>query len=134
MSYWLLKTEPSTYSLDDLEREKKAVWDGVSNALALKHLKGMKKADLALVYHSGGEKSIVGTAEIVSNPYPDPKQHDPRFTVVEIRFKERLKRPVSLAAIKARKELADFALVRISRLSVMPVTAVQWKTLLAMSH
>ena len=134
MSYWLLKTEPSTYSIGDLEREKKAVWDGVSNPLALKHIRGMKKGDLAFVYHSGAEKSIVGIADISSDPYPDPKQKDPKLVVMEIKFAERLRQPVSLAAIKTRKEFADFALVRMSRLSVMPVSAAQWKSLLAMSR
>jgi predicted RNA-binding protein with PUA-like domain len=134
MSYWLLKTEPSTYSFDDLEREKKAVWDGVSNSLALKHIRDMKKGDSAFVYHSGEEKSIVGIAEIISDSYPDPKQKDPKLVVVEIKFTERVKQPVSLSTIKAREEFADFALVRMSRLSVMPVTAAQWKSLLAMSR
>jgi predicted RNA-binding protein with PUA-like domain len=134
MSLWLLKTEPSTYSLNDLEREKKAVWDGVSNSLALKHIRDMKKGDSAFVYHSGEEKSIVGVAEIVSDPYPDPKQKNPKLAVIEIKFTERLKGPVPLAAIKARKEFADFALVRMSRLSVMPVTSAQWKSILAMSR
>ena len=134
MSYWLLKTEPSTYSFDDLEREKKAVWDGVSNSLALKHIRDMKKGDSAFVYHSGEEKSIVGIAEIISDSYPDPKQKDPKLVVVEIKFTERVKQPVSLSTIKAREEFADFALVRMSRLSVMPVTAGQWKSLLAMSR
>ena len=134
MSYWLLKSDPETYSLNDLERDKKTVWDGVSNPLALKHIRSMKKGDLAFVYHSGEEKTIVGIAEILSDPYPDPKKKDQRLAVVEIKFKERLKQPVSLAAIKARKEFTDFALVRMSRLSVMPVAATQWKSLLAMSH
>ena len=133
MAHWLLKTEPSTYSFNDLEREKKAVWDGVSNSLALKHIRDMKKGDSAFVYHSGEEKSLVGIAEVVSDPYPDPKQNDPKLAVVEIAFSERLKQPVSLTAIKARREFADFALVRMSRLSVMPVTAGQWKSLFAMS-
>jgi predicted RNA-binding protein with PUA-like domain len=134
MAHWLLKTEPSTYSFDDLELEKKAVWDGVSNSLALKHIRDMKKGDSAFVYHSGEQKSIVGIAEIVSDPYPDPKQKDPKLAVMEIKFAERLKQPVTLAAIKARKEFGDFALVRMSRLSVMPVTPGQWKSLLAMSR
>jgi predicted RNA-binding protein with PUA-like domain len=134
MAYWLLKTEPSTYSLDDLQREKKAVWDGVSNSLALKHIRDMKKGDSAFIYHSGEQKAIVGIAEIVSDPHPDPKQNDPKLVVMELRFAERLKQPVTLAAIKARREFGDFALVRMSRLSVMPVTAAQWKMLLAMSQ
>ena len=134
MSYWLLKSDPETYSFHDLKVDKKTVWDGVLNSLALKHIRNMKKGDLAFVYHSGDEKSIVGIAEIVSDPYPDPKQKDDRLAVMEISYKETLKSPVTLASVKADKRFSDFALVRMSRLSVMPVTAKQWKTLLAMSH
>lgn len=134
MPYWLLKTEPSTYSYEDLLRDKKATWDGVANPAALKNIRGMQKGDLAFIYHTGDEKSIVGIAGIVSAPYPDPKANDPRLVVVDIKPKEKLKTPVPLATVKARKEFADFALVRVGRLSVMPVTARQWKSLLAMSH
>ena len=134
MSYWLLKSDPDTYSFNDLERDKKTVWDGVANPLALKHLRDMKKGDVAFVYHSGDEKSIVGIANVISGSYPDPKQKDPRYVVVELSFKEWVKNPVTLAAIKGRKEFADFALVRMSRLSVMPVSASQWRELLLMSQ
>jgi len=133
MSYWLLKTEPSTYSYADLERDKKTTWDGVTNNLALKHIRSMKKGDLAFIYHTGDEKSIVGIAEIASDAYPDPKAKDEKIVVVDLKGKESLAFPVSLAAVKARKEFADFALVRIGRLSVMPASASQWKLLLAMS-
>jgi predicted RNA-binding protein with PUA-like domain len=134
MSYWLLKSDPETYSFHDLKADKKTVWDGVSNSLALKHIRNMKKGDQAFVYHSGDEKSIVGIAEIVSDPYPDPKQKDEKLAVMEIKFKESLQSPVTLAAVKADKRFSDFALVRMSRLSVMPVSAEQWKTLLSMSR
>jgi predicted RNA-binding protein with PUA-like domain len=134
MPYWLLKSDPETYSFDDLQRDEKTVWDGVANNLALKHIRNMKKGDKAFIYHSGAEKSIVGIAEIVSNAYPDPKQTDSRLAVVKIEFRERLKNPVPLAAIKADKDFSDFALVRMSRLSVMPVSREQWNTLLAMSR
>jgi predicted RNA-binding protein with PUA-like domain len=131
MSYWLLKTEPATYSYADLERDKKAVWDGVSNPLALKNIRAMAKGDLAFVYHTGEEKAIVGIAEITSAPYPDPKQNNEQLVVIELKPKERLKSPVTLAAVKARKEFAQWE--RVPRLSVMPVSAEQWKRLLAMS-
>ena len=133
MSYWLLKTEPSVYSYANLERDKKTTWDGVTNNLALKHIRSMKKGDLGFIYHTGDEKSIVGIAEIASNAYPDLKAKDEKIVVVDLKPKESLAFPVSLAAVKARKEFADFALVRIGRLSVMPVTPAQWKLLLAMS-
>ncbi len=127
---WLLKTEPSTYSFADLERDGKAVWDGVSSNAALKNIRTMKKGDLALVYHSGDEKAIIGLAEITSNAYPDPKQNDPKLVVFDLKPKKRLPQPVPLAAIKKQKSLADFDLVRIPRLSVMPVTEKQWEMLL----
>ncbi len=133
MAYWLLKTEPSTYSYWDLEKEKKATWDGVSNNLALKHIREMKKGDLAFIYHSGEEKAIVGIAEITSMPYADPKQDQEKLVVVDLKPKERLKHAVSLATVKARSEFAQFELVRMSRLSVMPVSAPHWKMLLSMS-
>ena len=134
MSHWLLKSDPGTYSFDDLQRDKKTVWDGVSNNLALKHIRNMKKGDTAFVYHSGPEKSVVGIADIVSNPFPDPKQKDPRLAVVEIKFRERLKNPVTLSAIKGDKRFMNFVLVRMSRLSVMPVSGEQWNMLLGMSR
>ncbi len=134
MAYWLLKTEPGAYSYADLERDKKTVWNGVKNNLALKHIRTMSKGDLAFIYHTGEEKSIVGIAEIISTPYPDPKATEPRLVVVDLKPMEKLRKPVPLAEIKANNVFADFALVRIGRLSVMPVSATQWKALLAMSH
>ena len=129
-SYWIVKTEPSTYSYDDLSRQKTAVWDGVKNNLALKHLRQMKPGDQVLVYHTGDEKAVVGVAEVVSEPYPDPKQKDPKLTVVDLRAGGRLPRPVPLAEIKKDRAFADIALVRIGRLSVSPVSAEQAKRLM----
>jgi predicted RNA-binding protein with PUA-like domain len=129
MAYWLLKTDPDTYSFDDLEREKKTVWDGVSNNLALKYLREMKKGDLALIYHTGDEKCVVGIAEIASDPYPDPKQGDTKLVGVDIKPSKRLPRSVALAEIKASKAFQDFLLVKMGRLSVMPVSQQQWEHL-----
>jgi len=128
--YWIVKTEPSTYSYDDLASQKTAVWDGVKNNLALKHLREMKPGDQVLVYHTGDEKAVVGIAEVVSLPYADPKQKDPKLTVVDLRADGRLPRAVSLAEIKKDRAFADLALVRIGRLSVMPASAEQFKRLL----
>jgi predicted RNA-binding protein with PUA-like domain len=125
-NYWLLKTEPSAYSFADLECDGKTVWDGVTNALALKHLRAMKKGDLAFIYHTGDERQIVGIAEVASQPYPDPKQKDPKLVVVDLKPRKRVQRPVTLAEIKARKEFADWELVRMGRLSVMPVSPEGW--------
>jgi len=130
---WLLKTEPSTYSFADLERDGKAVWDGVSSNAALKNIRAMKKGDRALVYHSGDEKAVVGIAEITSSPYPDPKQNDPKLVVFDLKPKKRLPRAIALAEIKKQKSLANFDLVRIPRLSVMPVMEKQWEILMKMS-
>jgi len=132
-SFWLLKTEPSTYSFDDLTTARRAVWDGVGNATALSHLRKMRPGDQALIYHTGTEKAIIGVARIASAPYPDPKAGDPRLVVVELEAGKRLPAPVTLAAIKADPRFADFALVRIGRLSVMPVTAEQWQAILALA-
>jgi predicted RNA-binding protein with PUA-like domain len=129
---WLLKTEPSTYSFADLERDGSAVWDGVSNALALKHLRSMKRGDLAFVYHTGDEKQIVGIAGVTRDPYPDPKGKNPRLMVVDVEPRERLPQPVTLAEVKGGAEFRDFELVRIGRLSVMPVSQSRWRKLLQM--
>ena len=134
MAFWLMKTEPSDFSYGDLEKRKRAVWDGVKNNTALMHIRAMRKGDRALIYHSGGEKSLVGLADIVSDPYPDPKVGDAKIVAVDIAPAGRLSRPVPLGAIKKEKEFASFELVRISRLSVMPVPPTLWKKLLAMAN
>jgi predicted RNA-binding protein with PUA-like domain len=120
---WILKTEPSTYSWSDLVRDGTTVWDGVTNAAALIHLRTMKTGDEALIYHSGQEKAIIGIARITRGGHADPKLDDPKRAVVDLAPVRALKSPVTLATIKARKELATLALVRISRLSCVPVSA-----------
>jgi predicted RNA-binding protein with PUA-like domain len=132
-NYWILKTDADTYPFDRLVSERRAVWDGVSNALALKHIRSMAKGDHAFIYHSGDEKALVGLARIVSDPYPDPKSDDPRLAVVDVEAGDRLARPVTLATIKADPAFAELGLVRMSRLSVVPVPADQWKRLLALT-
>lgn len=126
MAYWLCKQEPSTYNIDELEKEKKTSWDGVHNNLALKHIRQMKKGDLAFFYHTGDEKQIVGIIEITSAPYPNPKEKDPRFVAIDVKFKKRLQRPILLDEIKNNKAFKDWELLRISRLSVMPVSSPIW--------
>lgn len=133
-NYWLVKQEPTSYSFETLEKEGKAVWDGVHNNLALKHINGMKKGDQAFFYHSGDEKQIVGILEVISNPYPNPKEKDKRFVVVDVKHKKRLKRPVTLAEIKKEKKFKDWELLRISRLSVMPVPKEIWDEILEKSQ
>ncbi|HWQ36236.1 MAG TPA: EVE domain-containing protein [Blastocatellia bacterium] len=126
---WLFKAEPGEYSYDDLEREKKTVWDGVSNNLALKHLREVRLGDQVLIYHSGEERAIVGLAEAISDAYPDPKENDEKLVVVNLKPKRRYATPLTLAEIKEIEECRDFDLVRLPRLSVMPVTTEQWQVL-----
>jgi len=127
MARWLLKTEPDSYNWDDLVRDKKTVWDGVANALALKHIRTMKKGDAALIYHTGDERAAVGVAEIVSDPYPDPSGEDDRLAVVDLKPVKKLPHPVTLSEIKADKSFAGWDLLRISRLSVVRVPDAMWK-------
>lgn len=129
MNRWLVKTEPSAYSFDQLVRERKTVWDGVRNALALRHIREMKRGDRVMVYHSGSERSAVGTARVSKGPYPDPGANDPKLVVVDLTVENRLPRPVTLAEIKADGRFRGFDLIRLPRLSVMPVTTAQWSAL-----
>lgn len=123
MALLLIKTEPGDYSWDDLVREKRTTWAGVRNAAALLHLRAARKGDRALIYHTGGEKRVVGLAEVVKGPYPDPEADPPdeRRVVIDLAPRKAANPPVTLASIKADRRFADFALVRQSRLSVMPV-------------
>ena len=132
MNYWLLKSEPGTYSFSDLVREGRACWDGISAPAALIHLRAMRRGDEALIYHSGDERAVVGIARAVSDPYPDPKLLNPKRVVIDLVPLRPLPEPIPLARIKADKRFADLGLVRISRLSVMPVPRAQWNALLAM--
>ena len=134
MAYWLVKTEPTVYSFSDLERDKVTIWDGVASNLALKHLREMRKGDEVLVYHSGEEKSVVGIAEVASDPYPDPKSRGKKFSVVDLKPKKRLDYPVSLEEMKKDGRFLSIDLIRIPRLSAMPVSATIWAAVLAFSH
>ena len=127
MAAWLLKTEPSDYSLDDLEREGATTWSGVSNAAALKNIRSMKPGERCFIYHTGNEKQIVGIASVASAPYPDPDSSDEKLVVVDISFDKRLKKPVTLAQIKDDPMFADWLLVRQGRLSVVPTSPEIWK-------
>lgn len=131
--HWILKTEPSEYGFADLVRDRRTRWEGVSNAVALKHLRSMLEGDDAFIYHTGNEKSLIGLARIASAPYADPSRRDPRLVVVDIEAGKPLPRQVSLAEIKADPAFHDLGLVRLSRLSVVPVEPGQWKRLLAMA-
>jgi predicted RNA-binding protein with PUA-like domain len=129
MSHWLLKSEPSTYSWSDLVKEGRTNWNGVRNFQAAKNLKTMKRGDRAFFYHSGEERAIVGIVEIVKEAYPDPSDATGRFVMVDVKALEPVPRPVTLAAMKAEKGLADLALLRQGRLSVVPVAAEEWRVI-----
>lgn len=124
---WLLKEEPSHYSYDDLARDGRTSWTGVRNPLAQKHLRGIRKGDGIFFYHTGSEKAVVGTARAAGDAYPDPADTAGKLYAVDVEPVRKLKSPVTLAAIKADKAFASFPLVRMSRLSVMPVTDAEWK-------
>src|SRR5688572_18496952 len=129
--HWVLKTEPSEYGFPDLVRDRRTRWEGVSNPVALKHLRSMLEGDGALIYHTGNEKALVGRARIASAPYPDPS--DPNLVVVDVEAGQPLPRAVPLAAIKADPSFAELGLVRVPRLSVVPLEPEQWNRLLAMA-
>jgi predicted RNA-binding protein with PUA-like domain len=130
---WLVKTEPSTYAWDDLVREGRTRWDGVANALALRHLAAMEVGDLVLVYHSGAEKAVVGLARVARAAYPDPAADDAKLVAVDLSAVKPVARRVTLAEIKAEPSLRELALVRMPRLSVMPIPSAAWKKLLALA-
>jgi predicted RNA-binding protein with PUA-like domain len=134
MNYWLMKTEPGTYSWDDLVRDKKTHWDGVRNYQARNNMKAMKVGDLALYYHSVNEKCVVGVAKIVKEFYQDPTTEDANWVVVEISPVEALKNRVTLAQVKAEERLSEMVLVKNSRLSVQPVKREEFDLILAMGQ
>jgi predicted RNA-binding protein with PUA-like domain len=123
---WLFKEEPTHYSFDALVRDKKTVWSGVKNPLAQKHLHSVRKGDRIFYYHTGDQKAVVGIAKALGDAYPDPKDKAGKLAVVDVGPVKKLARPVTLAEIKADPAFKSFALVRISRLSVMPVTDEEW--------
>ena len=137
MNYWLAKQEPSGprgYNVLQLQKDKKTMWDGVHNNLALKHIRNMKKDDLVFFYHTGDERQVVGIMSVISNPYPNPEEENKRFVVVDVKFKKLLKIPVTLDSIKKQKKFKDWELLRISRLSVMPVPKIIWDFIIKMSQ
>jgi predicted RNA-binding protein with PUA-like domain len=124
---WLFKEEPSHYGFDALLKDKHAVWSGVKNPVAQKHLRAVKRGDRIFYYHTGNEKSVVGIALALGDAYPDPEDTTGKSAVVDVGPVRKLERPVTLAEIKADARFKTFPLVRISRLSVMPVSDVEWK-------
>jgi len=137
VNYWLAKQEPSGprgYNFETLKKDKTTIWDGVHNNLALKHMREIKKGDLVLFYHTGDERQIVGIMEVISDPYPNPKEDNKRFIVFDVKYKKSLKRPITLDEMKKQKKFQNWELIRISRLSVMPVPQQIWDTIIDISQ
>lgn len=133
MAYWLIKSEPFKYSWQQFEKDKKTFWDGVRNYAARNNLKAMKKGDKAFFYHSNEGVEIVGIAQVVKEAYQDPTTTETAWVAVDFSPVKALKRPVTLAQIKAEKRLENMALIRLSRLSVQPVTEKEWKIVMEMA-
>jgi predicted RNA-binding protein with PUA-like domain len=133
MATFLVKTEPSTYSFADLVRDRRTVWDGVSNPVAVRNLGTIRKGDTIVVYHTGAEKQAVGLAVAASGAYADPKLNDPKRLVFELEARKPLPQPVTLAQVKADAVLEDSDLARLPRLSVMPLSAAQFQRLLKLA-
>ena len=134
MNYWLLKSEPSTWSWEDQVKAGVDMWDGVRNYQARNNLMKMKKKDLCFFYHSVSEKLIIGIVEVVKEHYPDPTDKTRKFVVTDVRAKKKLKKPVSLEKIKSTPTLSNIALIKQSRLSVMPLTKKEWDTIIKISN
>ena len=133
MNYWLIKSEPSVYSWDDLVKEKQTIWSGVRNYAARLHLRAMKKNDEVFFYHSNEDVAIVGIAKVAKEAYADPTSETDAWVAVDVKPVRKLKTSVSLSMVKTNKKLSGMALVRISRLSVQPVTAEEWSQVLTMA-
>lgn len=134
MAIWLFKTEPSNYSFADLERDGATMWDGVGNNQALQNLRLTQPGDTALIYHTGDEKAVVGSAEVSRGFYVNPELGDEKLAVCDVKAKRKLAKPVTLAQIKAHPDLADWALVKNSRLSVVAVSEAQWEIVQTLSE
>ena len=134
INYWLLKSEPSTWSWEDQVKAGVEMWDGVRNYQARNNLMSMKKKDLCFFYHSVSEKLIIGIVEVVKEHYPDPTDKTGRFVVTDVKTKGKLKRAVSLEEIKSTPKLINMALIKQSRLSVMPLTKSEWETIIKISE
>ena len=137
INYWLAKQEPTGlrgYNLSTLQKEKTTVWDGVHNNLALKHMRNMKKGDQIIYYHTGDERQAVGIMSVITNPYPNPEEDNDRFVVVNVKFKKKFRKPVSLEQMKKETSFKNWEMLRIARLSVMPVPKNIWDRIIKMSQ
>ncbi|MDW7641925.1 MAG: EVE domain-containing protein [Nitrosarchaeum sp.] len=136
VNYWLAKQEPDGprgYNFETLKKDKTTIWDGVHNNLALKHMREMKNGDLVLFYHTGVERQVVGIMQVISEPYSNPKEDNKRFLVVNVQYKKSFKRSITLTEMKKQKTFQNWELIRISRLSIMPVPKHIWNTIIDIS-
>ncbi|NBT16165.1 MAG: EVE domain-containing protein [Chitinophagia bacterium] len=133
MAFWLIKSEPFKYSWEQFEKDGSTFWDGVRNYLARNNLRSMKKGDLAFFYHSNEGLEIVGIAKVIKEAYQDPTTEETAWVAVDFKPHQKFKKPVSLAAIKSKKELSQMALIRLGRLSVQPVLKEEWEIILKMA-
>ena len=136
VNYWLAKQEPDGprgYNFETLKKDKTTIWDGVHNNLALKHMREMKNGDLVLFYHTGVERQVVGIMQVISEPYSNPKEDNKRFLVVNVQYKKSFKRSITLTEMKKKKTFQNWELIRISRLSIMPVPKHIWNTIIDIS-
>lgn len=136
INYWLAKQEPDGprgYNFETLKKDKTTIWDGVHNNLALKHMREMKNGDLVLFYHTGVERQVVGIMQVISEPYSNPKEDNKRFLVVNVQYKKSFKRSITLTEMKKQKTFQNWELIRISRLSIMPVPKHIWNTIIDIS-
>lgn len=134
MAYWLIKSEPGTYSIEQMKKDKRTFWDGVRNYQARNNLRAMKKGDLCLFYHSVTNPGVVGLVEVAKEAYQDPTTNETAWVVVDVAYKETFKSPVSLESIKQNKALADMVLVKSSRLSVQPVRKEEFDIIIALAR
>ncbi|MBA0908887.1 MAG: EVE domain-containing protein [Nitrosarchaeum sp.] len=136
VNYWLAKQEPDGprgYNFETMKKDKTTIWDGVHNNLALKHMREMKNGDLVLFYHTGVERQVVGIMQVISEPYSNPKEDNKRFLVVNVQYKKSFKRSITLTEMKKQKTFQNWELIRISRLSIMPVPKHIWNTIIDIS-
>ena len=132
MSYWLLLADPETYGFDQLEKDGKTIWDGIAGSLAQKHLRSVQKGDRALIYHTAPDKSVIGSARVLSNSYPDPKDVTGKLVVVDVQAERRFPKPVSLASLRENQKLAGMTFLKIQRIAVSPVGEAEFSEILRM--
>ena len=134
MNYWLLLADPKVYGFDQLVKDKKTTWDGISGSLAQKHMRSFKKGDLVLIYHTAPDKAVVGSAKITSGPSPDPKDPGAKLVVVDVQPLKRFKLPVPLGALRENKKLAGMSFLKIQRIAVSPLTEAEFDEILAIGE